>query len=197
MGLVWKHFAGKQDRLIALLAVALLSLSLLYALNSEDKPAETTGKVFYNLPADGLRKDMNLVGQAARLFGPERARAGDVNRDGNVDERDESLMQRFAQKQTRLTGPQEVLADLNKDGSVNHLDIMIMRDYLAGRIGALPVLRGDIDLDGEVDVEDARLLSEFLEGYYEFSMDQLYLADVTGNGRVDEWDKKELVRKIG
>ena len=68
----------------------------------------------------------------------ETAYVGDLNKDGRINVYDLCLLKRvcFAEKPSRMI-PKGV-CDLNADNEVTTADIVLMQQYLFGRIGSFP-----------------------------------------------------------
>ena len=62
-------------------------------------------------------------------------------------------------------------------------------------VTAKSVLTGDIDGDDDVDVDDARLVFDYISGIGYLSYDQLDLADVDGDGGVTVADAAQILHK--
>ena len=53
-----------------------------------------------------------------------------------------------------------------------------------------------MNLDGSVSIKDVALLEKYISGQEDFTTYQLVLADVTGDGIVDQLDKKLISQYV-
>lgn len=56
--------------------------------------------------------------------------------------------------------------------------------------------KGDVNLDGMVNVLDAVLMQKYMLGQVTFSGEQAYAADVISDGSPDVFDLAELKRRL-
>ncbi|MBQ8927491.1 MAG: leucine-rich repeat protein [Oscillospiraceae bacterium] len=149
---------------------------------------------------------------------------GDVNNDTIADATDIALLERHVTGPGFLTGNVLVNADVDGDGAVNVIDLAALkmqvrleREYVNR---AYDCERGDINMDGVIDVQDADLLERYLElsskdvltrhgndsynydyFYYTYEDFKIYeaqidLMDVYRDYTVDENDLTALREKI-
>ena len=85
---------------------------------------------------------------------------GDVNKDYTVDITDIGIILSAAAGSTALTSEQLSLADMNADGKADAFDAAAV-DRLAV-YSDIPM--GDVNLDGEVDIDDYTLIHSYLSG---------------------------------
>ena len=85
---------------------------------------------------------------------------------------------------TLLTFPKEAYTGYNETGETISLTVPPILVAIVG----LPPMRGDVNLDGEVDLADAILLMQYLSGNNELTARQLKAADVSNDGIVNVGD---------
>jgi hypothetical protein len=97
----------------------------------------------------------------------------------------------------------EVTVTINGDTAFIAYDFATNSYYLVSTIGftveepdpdPVPII-GDVNLDGEVDMDDVLLLQRYLMGIAEINEAQLALADVNGDGEVSMLDALLIMRK--
>lgn len=126
---------------------------------------------------------------------------GDVNYDGKANSTDALIIQSYLNgipvpidKQGTLgpefTPDQYRRADVNMDGSISHMDTILILQFDVGLIKNLPIKAknyGDVNLDGKVDSTDALMVQTFVEMKF-CSMKGFYNADVNGDKKVTHID---------
>ena len=66
---------------------------------------------------------------------------------------------------------------------------------LNGKVDAVSQILGDVNLDGEIDISDALLVSRYAEGLTKLSKQALKNADVNLDGKVNKTDAKLISKK--
>ncbi len=56
------------------------------------------------------------------------------------------------------------VGDISKDGIINILDLMLIKNYLVGNISISNISCGDLNQNGEIDTQDSLILSQYLAG---------------------------------
>jgi hypothetical protein len=129
---------------------------------------------------------------------------GDLNHDGQVDEKDLAEMD-------KLVGffpihKDEVHYrkgfDLDDNGILSHLDFQLMHQAVMGDRKYFPIdpriQQGDIDGDGELDMEDVRRMSNHISWWGAHPNSALTkVSDMDGDGRLTIKDLPALIEKAG
>ena len=132
---------------------------------------------------------------------PEKV-AGDMNVDGELTKEDADALYHFLNG----TGEKDenADADVNGDGKVNNDDyaellkkLDLAEDYIPedAKPSEPEKVAGDMNNDGELTKEDADALYHVINGTAE--KDENADADVNGDGKVDDADYAELLKKAG
>ena len=131
---------------------------------------------------------------------------GDVTCDGIVDNLDRLTLTRYLDEsfEQELSAQGLKNADVNKDGNINQVDVVLLTKALGNHEGykdILPekpitdyVLYGDVNCDGHINGVDTSILWGYLLDTRELSAQGLKNADVDSNGKVNFVDV-ELIRK--
>ena len=122
---------------------------------------------------------------------------GDVIEDGVVRQNDKALLNRYFSDSFNVTLNYQQLknADINGDGRVNKVDLIVFSRVLASWSdypNTLPdfpitnyILYGDVNEDGEITEEDSTLLSNYLNNNTKISDQALKNSDINGDGKVN------------
>lgn len=113
---------------------------------------------------------------------------GDVNLDGKINNRDLGLYQQYYFNMISFSKEQKNVADLNSDGTINDVDLQVLTKYLNGVIDALPIIYGDVDGNGKLDNNDEQMIREHLVDNCTFDTQQLYVADVNIDEKINMKD---------
>ncbi|MFQ6724263.1 MAG: dockerin type I repeat-containing protein [Clostridia bacterium] len=134
---------------------------------------------------------------------------GDVNQDCKVDNADITCMLNYIKGEQQLNEQQLLNADVNGDEEINFVDKMILNEYVLNYDNetqtstiTLPyqstIKYGDVNLNGEVKLNDAITLSGYLAdsvaNYLTF--EQQLNADVNQDGLVNQDDRTALMQII-
>ncbi len=119
---------------------------------------------------------------------------GDINLDGNIDEQDIKLLNKYLKKQVNLTTIQLNVADFNGNGIIDINDLNELKSYL-NKSSILDNALGDINLDGTVDSNDVIMLSKYVSGEIKLTKGLKY-ADINSDGVVNVDDVNVLAKKI-
>lgn len=107
---------------------------------------------------------------------------GDVDCDGDVDSDDVNCVQSYISGKVSLNNIQLIAADANCDGVINIADVTHIQH------NSLKVYRGDLDMDGNIDDNDVKLLQNYVSHKGSLNTRQIIAADVNQNGKVDVSD---------
>ena len=119
---------------------------------------------------------------------------GDVNEDGSITILDAQRVYESLNSNKSLTKQQFKNADVNVDGKVNEIDIILITRFLTGTHyeKTLPdypiidyIMYGDINEDGEITEEDTTLLYSYLDTGIRKSDQALKNSDINEDGKVD------------
>ncbi|MGN1297293.1 MAG: dockerin type I domain-containing protein [Clostridia bacterium] len=124
---------------------------------------------------------------------------GDINNDSYVNGNDIRLIQEFLVGITTLADDQKLRADTNQDGRIDINDVTFLQRYIKSQNPynqIQPNGLGDMDDDGSITSNDARLIQEFLAGITTFTDDQKLRADTNRDGDIDINDVTYLQRYI-
>ena len=158
--------------------------------------------VFVAVTAAACLLTSALTALPASANGGLREIKGDVNLDGRVDVTDLSQLSIRVSDNNHtyyLGGTQKFNCDLDNDGRVDIIDVITLRYFIstgnatqAGINAARGAKKGDVNLDGRIDVTDLSLLKlrSFQGGL------QKYNADIDNSGRIDYYDEYTLTRWI-
>lgn len=127
---------------------------------------------------------------------------GDVNGDATVNADDVQLLTAYFDLAKSLSNHQTISADVNCDRDLDQDDVTLLTQYvngeaIASRIGAFvsfSVLAGDVNGDGNTNIEDATYIQMALAEFFDFKELDLIIADVNGDGRSDIKDVTLLQR---
>lgn len=114
---------------------------------------------------------------------------GDVDLNGTIDIADSSTLMQYLEGSCELNEQQLENADVNLDGIVDDVDVLLIRKSLASII-SLPIRYGDVTLDGSVGLRDASYLIKYLIGAegYELTEQAMINADTNLDGLLNEID---------
>ncbi len=80
--------------------------------------------------ADGAVIDVLTVdGEVDLTVAPK---LGDVNQDGEIDNRDLIMIARYLVDLVTFNAEQMILADFNEDGTINNTDLVLLSRFLVG-----------------------------------------------------------------
>lgn len=118
---------------------------------------------------------------------------GDLNNDAAVTTADGTIASRIANNtlSPAATLTQRTLADANRDGTVDQADVQIILDVVSGvrqECFADAVLLGDVNGNGQVQSNDATLVSLHAAGTQLLTAEQVTRADVNKNGKITNAD---------
>ena len=132
----------------------------------------------------------------------------DINSDGKVDKVDELLLTRYVQNSKKYpnTLPNEPITDyafygdINYDGKIDIFDAMILVQYSNGVVSLSnqQLKDADVNNDGKVNMVGARLIKNFIKGYYPNTLpdypitDYILYGDVNEDGEITEEDSTLL-----
>ena len=128
---------------------------------------------------------------------------GDVNQDGEITVADAVLLCRFVSEiaGTVISDDGLKAADMNQDTLLTIMDVQqILMLLIRPQPPAAPV-PGDVNLDGQLTVEDVELIRKTVEAFaagmdIPLTEQQLDLADVNGDGMIDSKDADLLEKQI-
>ena len=120
---------------------------------------------------------------------------GDVNEDGYLTNADITTIENCILGLS-CTTEQKLRADVNNDGLVDMGDVTTFERYLAGADATLAACSktppcdsyGDINENNFVNLRDAKLISDYLAGTADLTLEQKKRADVNKNATVDGED---------
>lgn len=96
---------------------------------------------------------------------------------------------------TELFGSDEMMVALRYDGTI--WDVAVDTPVLLGRIeNENPCIKGDMNGDKAVDIQDLRMVLRYVCGKTELTKQQLKLADVIEDGTVDIQDLRKVLRFV-
>lgn len=121
---------------------------------------------------------------------------GDVNMDGEVSKLDIELVNKYIAGTVTLNQEQMYLADLNSDGKIDNSDVERIKK-MCETAPTLNYDKGDVNRDGNIDISDLSLLKKYINGKVTFVSEQKKLADVNGDGKINDEDVKALNTMIG
>lgn len=119
---------------------------------------------------------------------------GDVDLNGTLDTDDSSVLMQYLEGSSELTKQQLENADVNLDGIVDDVDILLIKKCLASII-SLPIRYGDVSLDGEVNGLDDIKLIRYLNNVDGFNLTEQAMinADTNMDGIVNDIDSIVLL----
>lgn len=116
---------------------------------------------------------------------------GDVNKDGKIGPEDASQVLQWATKNTSLSKDLKKRADVDGDGRVTTLDAeVILESYVTLLVEN--ELLGDADSDGEVDINDAMAIEQYIRGKNKEI--NLIAADINCDGVINVSDYRAIAR---
>ena len=122
---------------------------------------------------------------------------GDVNGDGAVDQADADELYKYVFNGEKIPEEVEAAADVDGNGKVDADDYNALLEKAELPSDYVPEpekVAGDMNVDGELTKEDADALYHFLNGTGE--KDENADADVNGDGKVNNDDYAELLKKL-
>lgn len=126
------------------------------------------------------------------VCGFETVPMGDIDLNGRIDSNDYSMLVDYIQHNISLTSEQMEVADLNHDTAVDGLDAVWLDLYLNNAINidgtGTDYLKGDVNEDGVITIEDYSLIKSNLAGTVELTGTNYYEADVNNDSAVDAFD---------
>jgi hypothetical protein len=158
--------------------------------------------VFVAVTAAACLLTSALTALPASANGGLREIKGDVNLDGRVDVTDLSILStRVADHYNfyYVSGTPKYNSDVDDNGHIDIMDVITLRSFIssgnptqAGINAARGAMKGDVNVDGKIDVTDLTMLKL---GSYR-SGTQKYNADLDNNGKIDYFDEYSLTRWI-
>lgn len=134
---------------------------------------------------DGKRQIKNVV-----LY-------GDVSKSGRIEQADYDILNSYLEGNMDLDNIQKSSADVNDDGKVNRVDLLVIEGMIKGYFSyemINPVLNytllGDVNGDGYIRSNDATYVGQYLEKSRILDPQQMKNADVNADGKVDAVDRK-------
>ena len=132
---------------------------------------------------------------------------GDLDKDGDIDSDDLTILQKHTlsdsnENKVLITDIDTLRrADLNGDCTVNVADRAYLAKYVNGMIDRFPVedmpyYYGDVDMDGDIDLDDSDLVQQYCLEYITLTEEQIKRADVTGDGNVSAADSGNIVTYV-
>ena len=112
---------------------------------------------------------------------------GDANCDNSVNKDDVTLISSYVKGDANITNIGKLNADVNLDGNINLLDSNLINLFLESKI-TLPIIYGELNEDGGVDVGDSGIIMRYVEGYRDLTEQQKVVADVNADGIVNNYD---------
>lgn len=110
---------------------------------------------------------------------------GNLNQDSKIDMDDLEILQNYLAGMLKLTVEQQSHADVNQDGDININDVTALQKI----INNFSSKKGDINLDGHIDMTDFNLLNQYI--FYGADNNVSYVlfnADIDGDKDVDIYD---------
>lgn len=114
---------------------------------------------------------------------------GDVDGNDRINTYDITLVRQHIEKVSQLSEEQKFIADVNIDGVIDYVDILLMRQYFAKLVDVLPyetnIVLGDVNCDGVVDVSDPVTIEQYLNAIISgasIGIDGIVNGDVNQDG---------------
>lgn len=127
-----------------------------------------------------------------------KIKIGDVNLDGNIDDNDVNMIMENISKGIKIN---KQIADINRDGRVNMIDVFILKRYIEGKEIEyetyeieISAILGDTNLDGILNITDATSIQKYLANLISFSEGINSNADIDKNSNVDIKDATAIQR---
>ena len=121
----------------------------------------------------------------AKLVKKLPVKYGDVNGDGVVNAKDRVYLTRYLANWDGYKKIDSVVADVNLDEKVDKTDLELIKRYITRDISKLPIQYGDIDGDGDININDLTELQRYFSGSKKLTDYQLKTADVNLDGKID------------
>ncbi len=123
---------------------------------------------------------------------------GDLDKDGEVTATDMAAVNQAIAGKIKLSAEEKKRADVNGDDKVTKKDEQLITDYVLEEIDKFPVeiYFGDVDMDGEISIYDAGLVSRAASGRTTLSAEKKRRADVNGDGRINSKDTQLIQEYI-
>ncbi len=142
-------------------------------------------------------RDFNLLNKYVK----GTLKVGDLNGDGKINVTDISILAHRVNvdKNHIYQSRMKKFADIDGNGKINSDDVTLLGLRVKGIVAYFPAetKKGDINLDGRVDLTDFAMLRTYvmaIKGFrYEFSRVQ---ADLNGDGAINVTDLMSLRKKI-
>ena len=124
---------------------------------------------------------------------------GDLNNDGEINEKDSTLLSNYLNNNTNISDQALKNADINGDGKVNIIDLGLLQMYVDtpdNYTGTLPdhpitnytIQYGDANCDNKITASDVQRIFSHLSNSTLLIGQQLLNADVNGDGKIDYVD---------
>ncbi len=112
---------------------------------------------------------------------------GDVNSDNKVDAEDYKILCEIATTQRKTNLVEKIAGDMDGDGAIDGIDVIILDLMLNGMPPSR--LKGDVNGDNKVDVEDYELLVKIVSTGERITDNVMFQrADINEDGAVDAYD---------
>ncbi|MBR4178598.1 MAG: hypothetical protein IKR57_04545 [Bacilli bacterium] len=116
---------------------------------------------------------------------------GDINKDRKVGSEDVTYIRTYKKNNKHLDLFQIIVGDINRDGKVANDDASALEDIISS--GKMTIVKGDVNGDGMITASDALLIKDHLNTNVILSESQLKVADINGDGKVDNSDVNSIV----
>ena len=135
---------------------------------------------------DGAIDNNDVVELRKKVSKDTKYKKGDVNLDGELTSADVTIIENYVLKKTELTIDQLNYADYNGDSTVDNKDANSLAKAIASKYK-----KGDINMDGKVNMIDVNILSKYISRLIELDTTQKLLADINGDGKINASDLKK------
>lgn len=114
---------------------------------------------------------------------------GDVDNNGIVNGDDINTMISFLQGTSEITSEQKAKIDTNGDGIFSGSDLIRIYELTYKKYGSSNFInaKGDVNLDGKINDEDAQMIQRYIAGY-SLEEQQKIRADINGISGIDTMD---------
>ena len=139
-----------------------------------------------DINGDGTINNNDVVELRKKVSKDTKYKKGDVNLDGELTSADVTIIENYVLKKTELTIDQLNYADYNGDSVVDNKDANSLARAIASKYK-----KGDINMDGKINIIDISILSKYISRLVEIDTTQKILADVNGDGKINASDLKK------
>ena len=140
-----------------------------------------------DINGDGVIDNNDIISLRKKVGKNTKYKKGDVNLDGKLTSDDVTIIENYILKKTELTIDQLNYADYNGDFTVDNKDANSLAKAIASTYK-----KGDINMDGKINMVDINLLSKYISGIIEIDTTQKLLADINGDGKINASDLKKV-----